>query len=149
MLQASTWVTIAGDGPRSPQLALLESPQGLYRQFEQQYLAYQQASQQYQAALRDRDHAAIPALEAKTEQLAASVKQTTAALGSAVKRAAEGDKQFEEAAVQAALHLAMSAASVGKIAVGPAVVGAHALKDMAVEVGAVQGGERLLHEAMH
>lgn len=127
----------------------ISQAKGLYRQFEQQYLAYHQASQQYQAALRDRDHAAIPALKAKTEQLAVSVKQTTAALGNAVKRAAEGDKQFEEAAVQAAIHLAMSAASVGKIVGGPAVVGAHAVKDMAVEVGAVQGGERLLHEVLH
>ncbi len=107
------------------------------------------ANQKYQTALRNRDYRAIPALRNETQRLATEAQNTARRLGSAVKRAAEGDEQFERGAVQAAIHLATSAAGAGALMVGPVAEGAHAVKHMAVEVGVVQVGERVHHGVAH
>ena len=91
----------------------IERARGLYQQFASQYGEYAKVNQDYQAALRNQDHAAISRLAARKEQLVGQIKNTVARLEAAVRDVGAEDKRFEHATVHAAEHLAMSAVMLG------------------------------------
>ncbi len=86
---------------------------GTYAKFQNQYLEYIAVNEQYQAALGSQDHEEIVSTSKRMAVLLPELKATAEALGAQAEVIGRENKDFDGAAIHAAIHLAVSAVTLG------------------------------------